>query len=95
MEMFQVLHDQYNASAWIYDGKLDIIILQKHRSTYGRGRSLNNIFIGNGPCYVLQCDNLRVVKWLDGDLVDRPQLTKIRDCVGLTISTLEDRTYMR
>ena len=33
MEMFQVLHDQYNAPAWIYDGKLHFKIfeLQKHR----------------------------------------------------------------
>ena len=25
MKMFQVLHDQYNATAWIYDGELNII----------------------------------------------------------------------
>ena len=83
MKIFQVLHDQYNATTWIYDGKLNI---QKH---------MINIFIGIGPCFGLQRDNLRVVKWLDGDLADLLQLTKIRDCAGLTISTLEDRTYMR
>ena len=85
MEIFQVLHDQYNATTWIYDGKQNIR-LQKH---------MNIIFIGIGPCFGLQRDNLRVVKWLDGDLADLPQLTKIRDCAGLTISTLGDRTYMR
>ena len=25
IEMFQVLHDQYNATAWIHDGKLSIV----------------------------------------------------------------------
>ena len=85
MEIFQVLHDQYNATTWIHDGKLNIQLQNQ----------MNNIFIGIGPCFGLQCDNLRVVKWLDGDLPDLPQLTKIRDCAGLTISTLEDRTYMR
>ena len=94
MKMFQVLHDQYNATTWIYDGELNIIFnyINLH---YGHDRNQNNIFIGNGPCYVLQCDNLRVVKWLDGDLADLPRLTKIRDCAGLTILTREDRTYMR
>ena len=89
MKMFQVLHDQYNATAWIYDGELNIIFNMAMAGT------LTIFSLGIGPSYILQSDNERVVKWRDGDLADLPQLTKIRDCAGLTISTLEDRTYMR